>query len=149
MAKKNKGFMFEKYLEKAYGWRRDGRPGHTDLWDGKRRIEAKFFTIEPATAKKNAAYNSAHGFEADKIRPLVEQLKNYCNKFDGFAIGWGEDPNAPDGVQIMSRKEAYEFLVLRLQNSREYGIRFCWGGKSLYSRLEGRYETLRKNGYVI
>ena len=145
---KNNGFAAEHYLAIKNSMRRDGRAGKTDLFDGARRIESKFFTIKPATAKKNAEYNSAHGFDATKDKPLLEQLKRYCNKFDALVIGWGENPENAE-YDVLTRKEAYEFLAKRLQNSTTYGIRFCWGGKSLESRLEGRYNTLRKNGYII
>lgn len=146
---RNNGWAAEHFAAIVNGYRRDGRPGKTDLFDGSRRIEVKFFTIKPATFKKNAEYNSAHGFKANKTEPLLDQLKRYCQKFDALLVGAGEDVQSAE-YQLMTRKEAYDFLSKRLSyKAGSDEVRFCWGGKSLESRLEGRMNTLRKHGYII
>lgn len=146
---KNNGWAAEHYAAIVNGFRRDGRPGKTDLFEGGRRIEVKFFTVKPATAKKNAEYNSAHGFKANKSEPLLDQLTRYCRKFDALLVGVGENPQTAE-YQLLTRKEAFEFLSKRFSyKNGSDEIRFCWGGKSLESRLEGRLNTLRKHGYII
>ena len=143
---KNNGWAFEAHQALENEYRRRGGLGQTDLLNEHKRIECKFFTIKPATKGKNAVYNSAHGFEANKTQPLLEQLKRYCAKADRFLIGVGPTPD-DCFVFELSRSEAYEFFAARLQYSATYGIRFCWSGNE--SRREGRYNTLRKNGYII
>lgn len=148
--KNQNGHAFEAYVAELKGWRRDGRPGHTDLFDGKRRIECKFYTIKPPTAKKNAEYNRAHGIKANKEKPLVEQIRAYCRKYDSFCIGSGEDGTNPAEFFELNRTEAYFFFILRLQyanNNNGEEVGFCYGGKTLASRVWGRNDSIAKHGY--
>lgn len=142
----NNGWAFEAHQSIENAFKRRGGLNQTDLLDGHKRVECKFFTVKPATAKKNAVYNSAHGFEANTYEPLLDQLKRYTLKADYFLIGVGPSP-ADCATFVLTRKEAYEFLSGRLQYSATYGIRFCWADSE--SKRGRRFNTLREHGYII
>ena len=145
------GLLFEIDQAETNGWRRDGRPGHSDLWDGNKRVECKFFTdyIDPKTGKR--VMNSAHLPEFNKSEPVLEQLARYCRKFDRLVVGHGNFWNGEYEVITMSRGEAYEWLKERLQakgNSLE--LRIKWAAASTKSGgTERCRETLRKWGWII
>ena len=147
--KLNNGKLAEIFYSETMGLRLDGRPSKTDLFNGHQRLEMKFFTVKAETRQKHAEYNSAHGFDADKETPLLEQLWRYCLKFDKLIVGVGADPDHAEWYEF-SRKEAYAFLAKRLSHKADSTeIRFCWGGASIDKRLPARLETIRKHGYII
>lgn len=146
---KNKGFAFEAKMALIRKWKRDGRAGSYDLSHGGKIYECKFFTIKPATAKKNAEYNSAHGFEAKKSISLYKQVQDYCATFDVLIVGYGESVENCN-MLTMKSEEAVDWLYKRLQHkagSKE--VRFCWGGKSIESRYPARLAKLKAEGYTL
>lgn len=146
---KNKGFAFEAKIALQRKWKRDGRPGSYDLSHGGKVFECKFFTVKPATAKKNAEYNSAHGFPAVRSRSLREQLEEYCATFDTLIVGVGENVESCE-VFSMKSSEAVEWLYKRMQfNKQEDGVRFCWGGKSIEKRYLTRFAKLKAEGFKL
>lgn len=147
---KNGGFAFEARIALERHWKRDGRCGSFDLSNKNKIYECKYFRIEEATAKRNAIYNSANGFDVVKSRSLTEQLKEYCATFDVLVVGYGNDPKTCPYF-MLKREEAFEWLYFRMQyDAKQKGrIRFCWGGKTVSTRYLSRFEKLKKEGYKI
>lgn len=147
----NAGLLFEIEIAEKYGFRRDGRPGHTDLWDGNKRVECKFFTdyIDPKTGKR--VLNSAHLPKFNKSEPVLEQLARYCRKFDWFIIGHGNLYSGEYEELHLSRGEAYEWMKDRLQaKGNNLELRLKWAAASTKSGgTERCRETLRKWGWII
>lgn len=149
LSSSNNGWGFEAAMAIMKHWKRDGRPGSYDLTNKNRVYECKFFTIKEATAKRNAVYNSAHGFKAKKNVSLHKQVEDYCHGFTHLLVGYGESVENFEYF-VLTSEEAVEWLYKRLQhkaNSDE--IRFCWGGKSLESRYPARLAKLQKEGYKL
>lgn len=148
--KMNAGLRFEIALAEKFGWTRDGRPGHVDLIDDEGRVvECKFFTdyMQEFDRKMYPAHLPAF----DKSRPVLEQLREYCQTFDRLAIGHGNLDGEYTIEFIEDRETAYNFIAARLQakgDSLELRIKYK-AGTTKSGGDERVKSTIRRWGWII